>query len=183
MIIRLIDIFVALTALLLFSPIITIIPLLILLDDGGPIFFCQPRLGKHKKIFNVWKFRTMRDGKVTRVGKWLRATALDEFLQFFIILQGKMSTVGPRPLTQDDVTRLNWDGDPHLSRWSVIPGLTGFVQIYGGISSEHSWQLERYYLINKSVFMDLKIILLSACVNIFGKKLTRSWFSTPTNET
>lgn len=174
--IRIFDIFVALTALLIFSPALAIIPLLILLDDRGPILFCQTRLGKHKRPFNVWKFRTMRDGKVTRVGKWLRATALDEFLQFLLILRGEMSTVGLRPLTQDDVTRLGWDGPEHRTRWSVIPGVTGLVQIYGGTSATHSWELEQLYLSNKSFWIDSKIIALSAIVNFCGKKRTKKWF-------
>jgi len=174
--IRIFDIIVALTALLVFSPVLLVIPLLIFIDDRGPIFFCQPRLGRHKRIFNVWKFRTMRDGKVTRVGKWLRATALDEFLQFLLILRGKMSTVGPRPLTQDDVTRLGWDDADHRSRWSIIPGVTGLVQIYGGTSAAHSWELEQLYLTNKSFYIDTKIICLSAIVTICGKRKTKTWF-------
>ena len=117
----------------------------------------------------------MRDGKVTRVGKWLRATALDEFLQLLLILNGQMSLVGPRPLTQDDVTRLGWDGDEHLSRWSVIPGVTGLVQIYGGTSATHSWELEKYYLKHQTFGLQFKVITLSAMVTIFGKKRTKKW--------
>lgn len=173
---RLFNIFVALMALLIFSPILIIIPILIKLDDGGSVFFYQQRLGKNKRPFTVWKFRTMQDGKITRVGKWLRATALDEFLQFLLILRGKMSIVGPRPLTQDDVTRLGWDGTEHRKRWNVIPGVTGLVQIYGGTSAEHSWELEQIYLSNRSLWLDLKIILLSAIVNFCGKKRTKTWF-------
>lgn len=173
---RLFDIIVALLALLIFSPVLLVIPLLILFDDGKPIFFSQSRLGKNKRIIRVWKFRTIRDGKVTRVGKWLRATALDEFLQFLLILRGNMSIVGPRPLTRDDVTRLGWDDPEHQSRWNVIPGITGLVQIYGGTSAAHSWELEQLYLANKSFLTDLKIICLSAVVNVFGKKRTKKWF-------
>ena len=176
MMIRLFDIIVAIIALLIFSPVLLAIPLLILLDDGGPVFFFQRRLGKDRCVFTVWKFRTMRDGKITRVGKWLRATALDEFLQFLIILRGKMSIVGPRPLTQDDVSRLGWDGPGHSNRWNVIPGITGLVQIYGGTSATHSWELEQLYLANKSFLTDLKIICLSAVVNFCGKKRTKKWF-------
>ena len=173
---RLFDIIVSLIALLIFSPVLLIIPALILLDDRGPVFFSQPRLGKNKRVFMVWKFRTMRDGKITRVGKWLRATALDEFLQFLLILRGEMSIVGPRPLTQEDVTRLGWDDPEHQTRWNVIPGITGLVQIYGGTSAEHSWKLEKIYLANKSFWLDLKIICLSAVVNFCGKKRTKKWF-------
>lgn len=173
---RFFNILVALTTLLIFLPVLLIIPVLILLDDGGPIFFCQSRLGKYKRVFKVWKFRTMRDGKITRVGKWLRATALDEFLQFLLILRGEMSIVGPRPLTQSDVTRLGWDDTEHRKRWNVIPGVTGLVQIYGGTSAAHSWALEKIYLENKSFYIDLKIICLSAIVNFCGKRRTKKWF-------
>ena len=179
---RLFDLSVALVALLIFSPVLIVIPLLILLDDRGPIFFFQSRLGKNKRVFRVWKFRTMRDGKVTRVGKWLRATALDESLQFLLILCGKMSIVGPRPLTKDDVTRLGWDGAEHRKRWNVIPGITGLVQLYGGTSAAHSWELEQLYLANKSFLTDLKIICLSAVVNFCGKKRTKKWFPLETQE-
>lgn len=118
----------------------------------------------------------MRGDKITRVGKWLRATALDEFLQFILILRGQMSLVGPRPLTQDDVTRLKWDGPEHTSRWNVTPGVTGLVQIYGGTSAAHSWELEKIYLKKNSCALQAKIILLSAIVTLFGKRRTKTWF-------
>lgn len=174
--VRVFDVFVAIMALVIFSPILAIIPILILLNDGGPVFFSQTRLGKDKHLIRVWKFRTMRDGEITRVGRWLRATALDEYLQFFLILRGKLSTVGPRPLTQGDVTRLGWDDAEHRARWNVIPGITGIVQIYGGTSAVHSWELERAYLANKSLRIDLKIICLSTIANVCGKKRTKNWF-------
>jgi len=174
--IRLLDIFVSLISLLLFLPILLIIPILIKLDDQGPVFFHQQRLGKNKRPLTVWKFRTMQDDKITRIGKWLRSCALDEFLQFLLILKGDISLVGPRPLTQSDVDRLGWDTAEYQHRWQIRPGLTGLVQIYGGTSAEHSWQLEQTYLNNKSLITDLKIILLSACVTLIGKRRTKQKF-------
>ncbi len=173
---RIADLTVATIALLLFSPILLLIPLLIFIDDGGPVFFSQQRLGRNKRIFQIWKFRTMRDGKVTRVGKWLRTTALDEFLQFLIILRGEMSIVGPRPLTQADVTRIGWDNAVYEKRWSVKPGITGIVQIFGGLSARHSWELEQRFLADQSLITYVKIIGLSAIVNFFGKNRTKKWF-------
>ena len=173
---RLFNILVAIIALTLLAPVLLIIPLLIKLDDGGPVFFKQQRLGLHKIPFTVWKFRTMKDQEITRVGAYLRATALDEFLQFFSILRGQMSIVGPRPLTQSDVTRLGWDTEEYSQRWDVIPGLTGLVQIYGGTSAEHSLELERHYLLHQKFRLDLKIVILSAGVVILGKRRTKRWF-------
>ena len=173
--VRSFDILVSLISIILFLPILLLIPVLIKLDDGGPVFFFQKRLGINKKTIIVWKFRTMKNGKITRVGKWLRATALDEFLQLLLIVRGQMSLVGPRPLTQDDVTRLGWDHPEYLSRWKVIPGVTGLVQIYGGTSAIHSWELEKYYLRHQTFKLQLQIILLSGIVTIVGKKRTKSW--------
>jgi len=173
---RLIDIIIAIVSLTLFLPILLIIPILIKLDDRGPIFFCQERLGIDQTKITVWKFRTMKNQQITRVGKWLRACALDEFLQFFLILTGKISLVGPRPLTESDVKRLDWVSDEYKSRWQVRPGLTGLVQIYGGTSAKHSWSLEKHYVTQKSFLLDLKIIFLSAIITIIGKKRTKKLF-------
>lgn len=174
--IRLLNLLIAISALLVMSPILLVLPLLIKLDDGGTVFFRQERLGLHKKPFVVWKYRTMRDEEITRIGKYLRLTALDEFLQFFAILRGQMSVVGPRPITQNDVTRLGWDGENYSQRWQVIPGLTGLVQLYGGTTADHSAQLERYYLLNRSLKLDIKIILLSTAVVLIGKKRVKHHF-------
>jgi lipopolysaccharide/colanic/teichoic acid biosynthesis glycosyltransferase len=92
-----------------------------------------------------------------------------------------MSIVGPRPLTQDDVTRLGWDDTEHRKRWDVTPGITGLVQIYGGTSATHSWELEQVYMVNKSFVTDLKIICLSAIVNVSGKKRAKKWFPLKTH--
>ena len=93
----------------------------ILLDDGRPVLFRQERLGHRRRPFHILKFRSMRDGRVTRVGRVLRATGLDELPQFVNILRGDMSAVGPRPLTADDVARLGWSGPRSTSAGRAGP--------------------------------------------------------------
>ncbi len=173
---RSLDILIALIALTVLIPLLIIIPILITIDDHGPVFFSQVRLGKNKQPFKVWKFRTMKNQNITRVGKWLRPTAIDEFLQFLHILQGHMTLVGPRPLTKYDISRLAWNGPHHEKRWNTKPGITGIAQIYGGTSANHSWQLEQFYIKNKSFSLDIKIIILSALIPIFGKHRIKTAF-------
>ena len=91
----------------------------ILLDDGRPVLFRQPRLGRRRRPFEILKFRSMRDGRVTRVGRLLRATGLDELPQFLNILRGDLSAVGPRPVTEEDAVRFGWTGPSAAARWRV----------------------------------------------------------------
>jgi lipopolysaccharide/colanic/teichoic acid biosynthesis glycosyltransferase len=121
---RLFDLAGACAGLVVFAPAMAVIAMAILLDDGAPLLFTQPRLGYRRRPFSILKFRSMRDGRVTRVGRILRATGLDEVPQFINILRGDMSGVGPRPLTPADVDRLGWTGAEVEFRWQVKPGLT-----------------------------------------------------------
>ena|SRR5687767_3104147 len=105
---RLFDLVGACAGLLVFAPALALVSLAVLLDDGRPVLFRQPRLGYRRRRFSILKFRSMRDGRITRVGRVLRATGLDEVPQFINILRGEMSAVGPRPLTDVDVQRLGW---------------------------------------------------------------------------
>jgi len=105
---RLFDLLGALAGLIAFSPAMAVIAGAILLEDGWPVLFRQERLDRRRRPFTILKFRSMRDGRITRVGRMLRATGLDELPQFINILRGDMSAVGPRPLTGSDVTRLGW---------------------------------------------------------------------------
>ena len=100
-----------------FAPFFLVASGLIKLEDGGPVLFRQERIGRERQPFGILKFRTMRSGNVTRVGKWLRATGLDETAQFLNVLRGDMSMVGPRPLTQADIERLGWTGKEQDARW------------------------------------------------------------------
>lgn len=141
---RLIDIVLSLLGILVLLPVLLIIALLIRLDSKGPILFRQKRVGIHKKYFNILKFRTMRvdaphdmpthlivdpEAYLTRVGKILRRTSLDELPQLFNILAGQMSVIGPRPAlwNQDDLVAAR---DLYHAN-DVMPGLTGWAQING----------------------------------------------------
>src|SRR2546428_1734832 len=102
---RLLDVTGAAGGLLFFLPAMTLVSLAILLEDGLPLFFRQERLGEERRPFTILKFRSMRDGRITRVGRILRSTGLDEVPQFINVLRGEMSAVGPRPLTEADTAR------------------------------------------------------------------------------
>ena len=116
-----------------------------LVDDGRPVLFRQPRLGLRRRPFSILKIRTMRGGQVTRVGRVLRGTGLDEIPQFINILAGEMSAVGPRPLTEADVLRLGWNSAAFDFRWAHKPGLTGLAQIVGPASPQDALELDRTY--------------------------------------
>ncbi|MEM9923402.1 MAG: sugar transferase [Cyanobacteria bacterium P01_D01_bin.50] len=170
---------------LLASPIYLLIALLIKLDSPGPIFYKQTRVGLHGRSFKVWKFRTMvvnadqlqkeleahnetKDGilfkmkddpRITRIGKFLRQYSLDELPQLFNVLFGEMSLVGPRPLPVRDVQKFS---DHHFIRQEVLPGITGLWQISGRsdiIDFEKVIGLDKTYMENWSLALDLQIIL------------------------
>ena len=169
------DLLLAVTGLLCFLPIMLLIALLIKLDDGGPVLFRQDRLGKYKRPFLIYKFRSMRDGNITRIGQWLRKSGLDELPQIVNILKGEMSLVGPRPLTFEDIERIGWDKRYYISRWHIKPGITGLAQLHAGRSAHHSWLYDKTYLRHESVLLDSKIIILTMFINIFGKRRVREW--------
>jgi lipopolysaccharide/colanic/teichoic acid biosynthesis glycosyltransferase len=128
---RAFDVVGACAGLIVFAPVMAVAAAAVFIDDGGPVLFRQQRLGYRRRPFSIIKIRTMRDGRITRVGKVLRASGLDEIPQFFNILSGEMSAVGPRPLTEDDVRRLGWTGIAFDFRWETKPGLTGLAQLVG----------------------------------------------------
>ena len=170
---RLGDLAGATAGLLVFAPFMAVIIVAVWLDDGGPILFRQTRIGLRRRPFTILKFRTMRDGEVTRVGRVLRATGLDEIAQFFNIVRGDMSAVGPRPLTDADVQRLGWGTAEFDFRWDAKPGLTGLAQIAGTQAAAESLDLDREYLARRTVWLDLWLIALSFAVNAFGKTRVR----------
>jgi lipopolysaccharide/colanic/teichoic acid biosynthesis glycosyltransferase len=172
---RAMDIALAAFACAAFAPLGAVITLAIWLDDRGAPFFTQTRIGKARKTFRILKFRTMRAGVVTRVGRWLRRTGLDELPQFVNVCRGEMSIVGPRPLTADDVARLSWSSAHHDWRFAMKPGITGIAQIAGGRNARHSARLDRLYLQRQSALLDLCIIALSFVINIAGKTAVRDW--------
>jgi lipopolysaccharide/colanic/teichoic acid biosynthesis glycosyltransferase len=144
--------------------------LAIIVTDGRPVIFRQVRVGRNGRPFDIWKLRTMRDGSVISVGRWLRVTGLDESLQFINVLHGTMAMVGPRPLTREDIIRLGFDSAVHRKRWEVTPGITGLAQLLGTRSGEEARRWEARYAARSSARLDLAILALSALANLIGKR-------------
>ncbi len=172
---RCIDIVVAGLGIVLLSPAIVLIAVLVRLQDGGAVLFSQTRLGVGERPFRIYKFRSMRETRVTRVGRWLRATGLDEIPQLVNVLRGDMSLVGPRPLTRTDVVRLAWTTERHAVRWSVRPGIVGLAQIHAGRGARVSWFLDRRYVRVRGLGSDLGIVLVAAAMSVLGKRRVKSW--------
>jgi lipopolysaccharide/colanic/teichoic acid biosynthesis glycosyltransferase/radical SAM superfamily enzyme YgiQ (UPF0313 family) len=169
---RVLDVAWALVGLAVFSPVFLAVALAILWDDGRPFFFNQARLGLSRRTFAILKFRTMRSGCVTRVGRWLRRTGIDEAPQFWNVLRGDMSMVGPRPITAEDAARFGWTATRFEWRWETHPGITGLAQIFGR-DPRHARRLDHLYCKRRTAFSDLKLIALSFVINIVGKRFVR----------
>lgn len=174
---RLFDIIGAAGGLLAFSPIIGVVSAAILLEDGPPLLFRQTRLGRDRRPFEILKFRSMRDGRVTRVGRVIRATGLDELPQFVNILRGEMSAVGPRPLTEADALRLGLMASRYNFRWRVRPGLTGLAQVTEAAPDSRSLGLDRCYVARQSLLLDVRLVAVSFVVNAIGKRRVRGWLA------
>ena len=170
------DIIVSLTGVLIFAPLWIVITLLILIEDGRPALYTQKRIGHHLRPFTILKLRSMRNDRITRIGHWIRKTGLDETLQFINVLNGTMSLVGPRPMTRENLERLNLYQED-LPRFRSLPGITGMAQLYAGRGIKVTNLLERRYLEQQSIFLDSAIVLLSFMVNIFGKRRIGSWLN------
>jgi lipopolysaccharide/colanic/teichoic acid biosynthesis glycosyltransferase len=170
---RLFDVAGALGGLVFFGPVMMVTAADILLDDRGPILFRQQRGGRARRPFEILKFRSMRDGQVTRVGRVLRATGLDELPQFVNILRGDLSAVGPRPLTGADVVRFGWTAPDCDFRWSVRPGLTGPAQLVGSESPRYSLRLDRRYIAHRTLWLDVRMVAMSFLINALGKRHAR----------
>ena len=169
---RVLDFVSALIAVLLLSPLILLVGLLLLLSNRGNPFFLQRRPGKNEKIFTIVKFKTMNDrvdatGKLlpdeqrlTRMGRFVRKSSLDELPQLFNVIKGDMSLVGPRPLRVRYLPRYNAF---QKRRHDVRPGITGWAQINGrnAISWDAKFQYDVWYVDHQSFFLDLKILLLT----------------------
>jgi lipopolysaccharide/colanic/teichoic acid biosynthesis glycosyltransferase len=174
---RVFDVVGAAAGLLFFSPACLLIAIAILLEDGRPVLFRQDRLGAGRRRFTIVKFRSMtRDGRITRVGRLLRGTGLDELPQFINVLRGEMSAVGPRPLVEADVNRLGWTTSRHDFRWDVPPGLTGLAQVVGPRAPRASLFLDRRYIARQNFWLDVRLVALSFAVNALGKKRVRDLF-------
>jgi lipopolysaccharide/colanic/teichoic acid biosynthesis glycosyltransferase len=167
---RIFDVALFFIACAIFSPAAVVIACAIWLEDRGPVLFVQERLGRDRRPFRIYKFRTMRNGVVTRVGWWTRRTGLDELPQFWNILRGDMSFVGPRPLTAADVHRLGWQGPRFDFRWRLRPGITGFSQIHAGVGARHSLAWDRLYLRRCRMRTDINLLALTFLMNFAGKQ-------------
>lgn len=169
---RLLDIILSLLAIIILSPMLIILAILVRTKLGSPIIFKQKRPGKDEKIFTLYKFRTMTDEKdeegillpdekrLTKFGKLLRSTSLDELPELFCILIGTMSFVGPRPLL---VEYLNLYNEEQKHRQDVRPGLTGLAQVNGrnAISWEDKFKYDIEYVNKVNLGLDIKIILMT----------------------
>ena len=191
---RIIDVVLSLFGLVLISPFVVIIAILIKIDSKGPVFFKHHRIGKNGKPFSMYKFRTMKDGaeamindftpeqleewnenfklkddpRITRIGKFLRKTSLDELPQLINILRGDMSIVGPRPIIEVELEEYGNDKDEFLS---IRPGLTGWWASNGRseISYPERCSYELYYVRNESFWLDVKVMSLSV-ISVFLHK-------------
>ncbi len=162
------DLILSLSSFIIFLPIIIIISISILLIDGYPILFIQPRLGKNKKHFNIIKFRTMKVGvsksscndekRQTILGKFLRKSSLDELPVLVNVIKGDMSMVGPRPLLVKYSNRFNSSQD---RRHNILPGITGLAQIKGRnqISWEEKFNYDIEYVNQQNLLLDIKILI------------------------
>jgi lipopolysaccharide/colanic/teichoic acid biosynthesis glycosyltransferase len=160
-----------------FAPVLLGISLLLLISQGRPIFFPQVRIGLRKKPFRCLKFRTMENGLVTPIGKWLRSTGLDELPQLLNIALGEMNAVGPRPITKSDSIRFGYE-DTNTNRWDRPPGLTGLAQFVGTRSADDALELDEWYIANRSFGLDCRLVVATLVANIFGKKKAREVFKT-----
>lgn len=180
---RLCDLAISLMALTIASPIILTAIFGILLTMPGPVFFMQERVGKNKKLFKIYKLRTMKvdkeaensfDGskdaeRMTTFGKFLRRTKIDELPQIINVLLGDMSLVGPRPTILNQVSHYS---EVQMRRLDMRPGMTGLAQVNGNIyiswNERITYDLE--YINNFSLWLDVKILAKTVLVVIFGEK-------------
>lgn len=172
---RVLDFIISLFALIILSPLFLIVSVCILISDGSPVFFRQKRVGKNNELFEIYKFRTMKRGtenvasndlsdanvKITKFGKILRATSIDELPQFFNILNGTMSLIGPRPLIPEE-TKIR-ELRQKYNVYSVRPGITGWAQVNGrdNVSAEKKALLDKEYVEKQSLMFDIKIFFMT----------------------
>lgn len=182
---RVLDILISVVGLIISIPIIIVFGFLIKKEDGGPIFYKQDRLGKDGKIIFIYKLRSMRtnsetngaiwaeknDPRITKVGKFIRKTRIDEIPQFLNILKGEMSIIGPRPERPTLTMEFNDKIPGFINRLVIKPGLTGYAQVHGGyeISPEDKIKEDLYYIKNRSVFLDFSILFKTVKVIFTGE--------------
>ncbi len=179
---RVLDVVAALAGLVILAPVFVVVALVIKFSSRGPVIFKQQRVGRGGRVFTFYKFRTMKTGvdpfgqsprsgddpRLIRCGRFLREYSLDELPQLVNILKGDMSFVGPRPLYASQIAEMS---DYHKRRIEVRPGLTGLSQVHlrSDLTDKPSLDLEVQYVEKQSLWLDLKIILLTLGVVIRKK--------------
>ena len=179
---RIVDIVLGCIGLVLLSPVFLVIAICIKIDSNGPVIFAHKRIGKNGKEFNMYKFRSMyenaeemienfneeqkreyqenfkleNDPRITKMGKFLRKTSLDELPQIVNIIKGDLSIIGPRPIVDEELEKYGKNKEKFLS---ITPGLTGYWQANGRSNTtyEERMQMELYYIDNQSLWLDIKI--------------------------
>lgn len=190
---RLLDMLLSGSGLIVSAPLWAVIAALIKIEDGGPVFFSQERVGRRGRTFRALKFRSMivdaeartgpiqsgvNDPRITRIGKLLRATAMDELPQLWNIFRGDMSFVGPRALRPGEI-EVNGSGEVEkledvpgfADRCTVRPGLTGVAQIYAprDVVRRQKFRYDRFYIRRQSFWFDLRLIILSFWITFRGR--------------
>lgn len=185
-----VDAVMAVVALVVFAPVFGIVYIAIKMEDGGPVFFCQQRVGRGGRLFTLYKFRSMivesekdgnprlcrdHDERLTRVGAFLRSHHLDELPQLWNVLKGEMSFVGHRPERMFFVRQIIQHNPDYKHLYRLRPGLFSHATLYNGYTDTMEKMLKRlemdlHYLQTRSLLVDMKIIMLTAFSIIGGKK-------------
>lgn len=175
------DWLIAFVAIIILMPLFLVVALAIKIDSRGPVFFRQERLGHLGRVFNIYKFRSMRndiyipvgsvivyenDPRITRIGKFIRKTSIDELPQLFNIIKGEMSFIGPRPPVTNFPKKYNEYNEEEKARFYVKPGLSGLVQVRQ--REINDWNLnipvDLEYVRNYSFFYDLRLFICSVLI-------------------
>jgi lipopolysaccharide/colanic/teichoic acid biosynthesis glycosyltransferase len=187
---RVADFVVAALCLILFFPLIIICYVCVKIEDGGPAFFCQERIGLHGKPFTIYKFRSMKvdaekdgprlvahdhDARMTKVGRFLRDHHLDELPQLWNVLRGDMAFIGPRPERKYYIDQIIQHDPRYTMLYQIRPGVTSYATLYNGYTDTMEKMLRRleldlYYLEHRSWWFDAKILIKTFVNIIFGKK-------------
>ncbi|NJA22055.1 sugar transferase [Clostridioides difficile] len=181
---RIMDLVLSIVGLVIGLPLIAIFGILIKIEDKGPITYKQERLGKCGRRFYIYKLRSMRtdaekfgaqwaekdDPRITKVGKFIRKTRIDEIPQLFNILKGDMGLIGPRPERPNFTVQFNEEIPGFINRLAIKPGLTGWAQVNGGyeITPEEKLKEDIYYIKNRSILLDFKILFKTVKVVLTG---------------
>jgi len=177
---RALDLLLGTIALILLSPPMLLVALAVLVTDGPPLLFCQQRPGLGGELFRMCKFRTMRpasagqtdEERLTPLGRFLRRTSLDELPELLLVVTGRMSLVGPRPLLPQYLERYTPE---QARRHEVLPGITGWAQVNGrnAITWEEKFALDVWYVQNWSFWLDVRILLMTLVKWISGEGISQ----------